>query len=238
MSTKRTSGSSRAASTAAVRSFASPIAPKYETRKPPSSSPGGSPSEPGSNRSRSAEFGTSSVLSCGRAARIPGERAIRRVLREYTKRSTARASRWAEPVAERPHLDRCLRPQVAHLEHERRPPARGRHERGQRHRERRRGGVDHVGSRAAQRGERGAERKAPEGEHATGVRERGRLHVVGVGAAHAHHLDPVHRPGALPGGYHAHPVPALHEAARELVRARAAPSRTGDEELMQVQDPH
>jgi hypothetical protein len=33
-------------------------------------------------------------------------------------------------------------------------------------------------------------------------------------------------------------VPALHEAARELVRARAAPSRAGYEELMQVKDLH
>jgi hypothetical protein len=33
-------------------------------------------------------------------------------------------------------------------------------------------------------------------------------------------------------------VAALHEAARELVRARAAPASAGDEELMQVQDSH
>ena len=55
-----------------------------------------------------------------------------------------------------------------------------------------------------------------------GFESAGGAHVVRVAAAHAHDLDPVDRPGALPGGYHAHPVPALHEAARELVGARAA----------------
>ena len=172
------------------------------------------------------------------AAWMPGDSATIRVLRAYTKRSSARASALRERVAQRAHLDRGLRPEVAHLEHERGAPARRSGERRKRHRERGRGGVDHVGARPAQRGERGAEREAREREHPSGVRERRRAHVVGVRAAHAGHVDPVHARAALPGGYHPHPVTALHEAARELVGARATRALAGDEELMQVEDLH
>jgi hypothetical protein len=84
MSTNDTSGRSRAAPTAAVRSFASPIAPKYDTRNV-------SRGVEGSNRSRSAAFGTRADFSAGRHSRIPGDSAITRALRAYTKRSTARA---------------------------------------------------------------------------------------------------------------------------------------------------
>ena len=122
-----------------------------------------------------------------------------------------------ERIAQRAHLDRGLRPQVAHLEHERRAVA-GRGQQGrQRDRERRRGGVDHVGTRPAQRVQRGGHGKAREGQHPARVGGGGGAHVVGVAAARAHHLDAVHLAAAGGRGYHPHGVSAVHEPARELV---------------------
>ncbi len=70
------------------------------------------------------------------------------------------------------------------------------------------------------------------------VARRGGGHVVRVGPRHAHDLDALDGAATRARGYHPHPVPPRDEAARELVRARATHSRAGDEELVQVEDPH
>ena len=211
MSTKVTSGTSRAASTTAVRSLASPMAPKYETWNGPSG-------PAGSNRSRSAEFGTRTRLP--RRQRRLDSRRERDQPRAAAVDEALHGARHPlrERVAKRAHLDRRLRPQVAHLEHERGAPAQRRHQRGQRHRERRRGRVDHVRPRPAHRGERGAEREAREREHPAQVRHRGRAHVVRVGAAHPDDLDPVDRPGV--------PRPRLPCAPRVRAPRNGARTRT------------
>ena len=173
------------------------------------------------NSSRSEAFGTSSTRSGSTPAaatpsRMPGDSATTRA-RGGTRGARARGPAARQRIAQRAHLDRGLGPQVAHLEHERRSVASRGQQRGQRDRERWRGGVDHVGTRSAQCVQRRGDGKPPERQHPARIRRGRGAHVVGIPAARAHHLDAVHLAVAGGRGYHPHRVSAVHEPARELV---------------------
>ena len=142
----------------------------------------------GRNRSRSEAFGHQHDLPgrhAGRRSRRPGSPARARSPGERVDRPAARASvrrAAAAGCASAPiwigasgQRSRTSKTSGA------RQRARG-GERRQRDRERRRGRVDHVRARAAQRRRGGADREAPERQHALAVAGRGGAHVVGVGA--------------------------------------------------------
>ena len=184
--------------------------------------------------SRRHAGGDHAVADAGRERDHPRGRAGRPAARAPAPGAASRG------LLQRAHLDRRLRPQVAHLEHERRAPARGGRERRARRssaaaRSRRpRPGGDRAAAAAVAAGG-----EAREGEHAVaGPRWRWRSRSRSRRPARPPRRCRRPRLCARTGGYHPHPVPPRDEAARELVGARAAHSRAGDEELVQVEDLH
>ena len=145
MSTKLTSGSRLAASTAAVQVVRLSHRPEVGDLERPLGRRGVEEVEVGRVRHEHRPPGGKRGLDPGRQRDQPRAPRVRQALERPGEPARER-------VAERAHLDRRLRPQVAHLEHERGAPAERRRERRQRHRERRRGRIDHVRPRAAQRG--------------------------------------------------------------------------------------